>query len=129
MTSSIPLSPYNNSGSQIELGKPLELLEPTHRGLHRFVPRHPDEIEVDIGDPVYVQKEAEDLWCEGNINLYFYFIVKLMGGGDKIVGTLCAISSHFLFYCSIRAITVVHMLLSNNGGVFFFDPRPQIRLR
>ena len=66
MTSSIPLSPYNNSGSQIELGKPLELLEPTHRGLHRFVPRHPDEIEVDIGDPVYVQKEAEDLWCEGN---------------------------------------------------------------
>lgn len=65
MTSSIPLSPYNNSGSQIELGKPLELLEPTHRGLHRFVPRHPDEIEVDIGDPVYVQKEAEDLWCEG----------------------------------------------------------------
>ena len=43
-----------------------------------------------------------------------------MGGGDKIVGTLCAISSHFLFYCSIRAITVVHMLLSNNGGVFFF---------
>ncbi len=45
----------------------LELLEPTHRGLHRFVPRHSDEIEVDIGDPVYVQKEAEDLWCEGKI--------------------------------------------------------------
>ena len=71
MTSSIPLSPYNNSGSQIELGKPLELLEPTHRGLHRFVPRHPDEIEVDIGDPVYVQKEAEDLWCEGNKLTFF----------------------------------------------------------
>jgi hypothetical protein len=43
----------------------LELLEPTHRGLHRFVPRHLDEIEIDIGDPVYVQREAEDLWCEG----------------------------------------------------------------
>ena len=43
----------------------LELLEPTHRGLHRFVPRHDDEIEVDIGDPVYVQREADDLWCEG----------------------------------------------------------------
>jgi hypothetical protein len=43
----------------------LELLDPTHRGLHRFVPRHIDEIEIDIGDPVYVQKEAEDLWCEG----------------------------------------------------------------
>ena len=48
------------------IGKPLELLEgPTHRGLHRFVPRHPDEIDIDIGDPVYVQREAEDLWCEG----------------------------------------------------------------
>ncbi len=43
----------------------LDLLDPTHRGLHRFVPRHNDEIEIDIGDPVYVQKEAEDLWCEG----------------------------------------------------------------
>ncbi|XP_069692664.1 JNK-interacting protein 1 [Periplaneta americana] len=46
----------------------LELLEPTHRGLHKFVPRHHDEIEVEIGDPIYVQKEAEDLWCEG-VNL------------------------------------------------------------
>ena len=34
--------------------------------LLRFVPRHHDEIEIDIGDPVYVQKEAEDLWCEGD---------------------------------------------------------------
>lgn len=49
----------------VDIEKPLELLDPTHRGLHRFIPRHPDEIEVDIGDPVYVQKEAEDLWCEG----------------------------------------------------------------
>jgi hypothetical protein len=43
----------------------LELLEATHRGLHKFVPRHHDEIEVEIGDPIYVQKEADDLWCEG----------------------------------------------------------------
>ncbi|KDR12330.1 JNK-interacting protein 1 [Zootermopsis nevadensis] len=40
----------------------LELLEATHRGLHKFVPRHHDEIEVEIGDPIYVQKEADDLW-------------------------------------------------------------------
>ncbi|XP_046391022.1 JNK-interacting protein 1 isoform X2 [Ischnura elegans] len=46
----------------------LKLLEPTHRGLHKFLPRHHDEIEVEIGDPIYVQKEADDLWCEG-INL------------------------------------------------------------
>ncbi|XP_076064736.1 JNK-interacting protein Aplip1 isoform X2 [Oratosquilla oratoria] len=47
---------------------PLELLEATHRGLYRFIPRHHDEVEIEIGDPIYVQKEAEDLWCEG-VNL------------------------------------------------------------
>lgn len=46
----------------------LEMLEATHRGLHKFIPRHPDEIEIEIGDPVYVQTEADDLWCEG-VNL------------------------------------------------------------
>ncbi|KAL0279785.1 UNVERIFIED_CONTAM: hypothetical protein PYX00_001267 [Menopon gallinae] len=46
----------------------LELLDPTHRGLHRFVTRHRDEVDIEIGDPIYVQKEADDLWCEG-INL------------------------------------------------------------
>lgn len=44
----------------------LELLEATHRALHKFIARHSDELELDIGDPIYVQKEAEDLWCEGN---------------------------------------------------------------
>ena len=44
----------------------LELLEATHRGLHKFVPRHHDEIDLEIGDPIYVQKEADDLWCEGS---------------------------------------------------------------
>lgn len=46
----------------------IEMLEATHRGLHKFVPRHHDEIEVEIGDPIYVQTEADDLWCEG-VNL------------------------------------------------------------
>ena len=32
---------------------------------YRFVPRHRDEIIIDIGDPVYVHVEAEDGWCEG----------------------------------------------------------------
>lgn len=43
-------------------------LSATHRGLHKFLPRHRDELEIEIGDPIYVQKEAEDLWCEG-VNL------------------------------------------------------------
>lgn len=46
----------------------IEMLEATHRGLHKFIPRHHDEIDVEIGDPLYVQKEADDLWCEG-VNL------------------------------------------------------------
>ncbi len=61
---SLSASTTSNNTNTTE-GEPLELLEPTHRGLHRFMPRHSDEIEIDIGDPVYVQKEAEDLWCEG----------------------------------------------------------------
>lgn len=48
----------------------LEMLEATHRGLHKFNPRHHDEIEVEIGDPIYVQKEADDLWCEGNFEYH-----------------------------------------------------------
>ncbi|KAL1518105.1 hypothetical protein ABEB36_001778 [Hypothenemus hampei] len=46
----------------------VDMLEATHRALHKFLPRHDDEIELEIGDPIYVQKEADDLWCEG-VNL------------------------------------------------------------
>jgi hypothetical protein len=60
-----PCVPPAPSAHQLLLSDRLDQLEPTHRGLHRFQPRHKDEIEIDIGDPVYVQKEAEDLWCEG----------------------------------------------------------------
>lgn len=59
------LLPPAPSAHQLLLSDRLDELEPTHRGLHRFQPRHKDEIDIDIGDPVYVQKEAEDLWCEG----------------------------------------------------------------
>lgn len=47
---------------------PLTDVEATHRGLHKFTGRHSDEIDIDIGDPVYVQQEADDCWCDG-INL------------------------------------------------------------
>ena len=66
---SIPLCIESFSPSSPSLsGVPfthLDILEATHRGLHKFIPRHHDEIEVDIGDPIYMQKEADDLWCEG----------------------------------------------------------------
>lgn len=40
----------------------------THRGMHRFIPRHKDEISIEIGDPIHVAKTDDDLWCEG-VNL------------------------------------------------------------
>ncbi|CAH1798699.1 unnamed protein product, partial [Owenia fusiformis] len=45
-----------------------EVYEATHRVVHKFLPRHDDEMELEIGDPVYVYDEADDLWCEG-VNL------------------------------------------------------------
>ncbi|XP_039763819.1 JNK-interacting protein 1 [Pararge aegeria] len=68
-SSSCSISGINFSGNMTTVPhSQLEMLEATHRGLHKFNPRHHDEIEVEIGDPIYVQKEAEDLWCEG-VNL------------------------------------------------------------
>ena len=28
----------------------------THRGMHRFIPRHADEMLIEIGDPLHVIK-------------------------------------------------------------------------
>ena len=46
----------------------LDELDATHRGCHRFMPRHPGELAIEISDPIYVEVEEDDLWCEG-INL------------------------------------------------------------
>ncbi|KYN42538.1 JNK-interacting protein 1 [Trachymyrmex septentrionalis] len=62
------VSPSSTPGSGGVPFTQLELLEATHRGLHKFISRHHDEIDLEIGDPIYVQKEADDLWCEG-VNL------------------------------------------------------------
>lgn len=63
MSPTLGMSPASVGGGL--LYPDVEMLEATHRGLHKFVPRHEDEIEVEIGDPIYVQKEADDLWSEG----------------------------------------------------------------
>ena len=59
------LSPVSPAVDTTAMATRMEMLDPTHRGLHRFVPRHRDEILIDIGDPVYVTIEAEDGWCDG----------------------------------------------------------------
>ncbi|XP_014366337.2 JNK-interacting protein 1 [Papilio machaon] len=68
-TSSCSISGTNYSGNMTTVPHShLEILEATHRGLYKFNPRHHDELELEIGDPIYVQKECEDLWSEG-VNL------------------------------------------------------------
>ncbi|XP_067648487.1 JNK-interacting protein 1 isoform X2 [Eurosta solidaginis] len=67
ITSPVSQSPFPQPFGGVPFSQ-LEALEATHRGLHKFIPRHHDEIEIEIGDAIYVQKEADDLWCEG-VNL------------------------------------------------------------
>ncbi|KAL8560129.1 hypothetical protein ACOMHN_021625 [Nucella lapillus] len=54
--------------SSSTMATPYSDLEVTHRGMHRFIPRHADEVQIGIGDPIHVVKEFDDLWCEG-VNL------------------------------------------------------------
>ena len=44
------------------------------------MPRHRDEILVDIGDPVHVSIEAEDGWCDGKKYFYKTIHCKLISG-------------------------------------------------
>lgn len=33
--------------------------------LYRFIPRHEDELELDVDDPLYVEEEEDDYWYRG----------------------------------------------------------------
>ncbi|KAG7467931.1 hypothetical protein MATL_G00137440 [Megalops atlanticus] len=37
----------------------------SHRAVFRFIPRHGDELELDVDDPLLVEVQAEDFWYEG----------------------------------------------------------------
>ncbi|CAJ1049609.1 C-Jun-amino-terminal kinase-interacting protein 1 isoform X2 [Xyrichtys novacula] len=37
----------------------------THRAVYRFVPRHDDELELEVDDPLLVEVQSEDYWYEG----------------------------------------------------------------
>uniref|UniRef100_A0A3B3UHV1 Mitogen-activated protein kinase 8 interacting protein 2 n=1 Tax=Poecilia latipinna TaxID=48699 RepID=A0A3B3UHV1_9TELE len=39
--------------------------EQTHRAVYRFIPRHEDELELDVDDPLYVEEEEDDYWYRG----------------------------------------------------------------
>ncbi|XP_056268566.1 C-Jun-amino-terminal kinase-interacting protein 1-like isoform X2 [Pseudoliparis swirei] len=37
----------------------------SHRAVYRFVPRHDDELELEVDDPLLVEVQSEDYWYEG----------------------------------------------------------------
>ncbi|RXM96387.1 C-Jun-amino-terminal kinase-interacting protein 2 [Acipenser ruthenus] len=37
----------------------------THRAVFRFIPRHEDELELDVDDPLFVEVEEDDYWYRG----------------------------------------------------------------
>ncbi|KAK1890803.1 C-Jun-amino-terminal kinase-interacting protein 1, partial [Dissostichus eleginoides] len=37
----------------------------SHRAVYRFVPRHDDELELEVEDPLLVEIQSEDFWYEG----------------------------------------------------------------
>ncbi|XP_070841313.1 C-Jun-amino-terminal kinase-interacting protein 1 isoform X2 [Chaetodon trifascialis] len=37
----------------------------SHRAVYRFVPRHDDELELEVDDPLLVEIQSEDYWYEG----------------------------------------------------------------
>ncbi|KAK6170703.1 hypothetical protein SNE40_019026 [Patella caerulea] len=62
-------------------------LEVTHRGMHRFITRHEDEMMIEIGDPIHVTKEGDDLWCKG---------INLRTGQKGLFPAMYATDLHFL---------------------------------
>ncbi|XP_013922700.1 PREDICTED: C-Jun-amino-terminal kinase-interacting protein 2 [Thamnophis sirtalis] len=39
--------------------------EQSHRAVFRFIPRHEDELELDVDDPILVELEEDDYWYRG----------------------------------------------------------------
>lgn len=64
----IPENSHKFESEQAVTLKGIEELQPTHRGCHKFIPKHEDELFIEIGDSLHVEEEDKDLWCVG-VNL------------------------------------------------------------
>lgn len=65
-TSSLSSNTTSSLSSEDDLSR--SKTKQTHIVVYKFVARHDDEINLETGDAVYVNKKCEDLWFEG-INL------------------------------------------------------------
>lgn len=69
-----------NGGATVEQGRDLQFRErlpsfsirrsvparlQTHFAVYKFVPRHRDELAMNVGDAIHVEKAHDDLWYEG----------------------------------------------------------------
>ncbi|KAL1245320.1 JNK-interacting protein [Trichinella spiralis] len=64
-TSKLISSLSDDKSSGIFSTLPNECTQPSHRTIHKFIPRHDDELLLEVGDPVFIQHEYEDHWCKG----------------------------------------------------------------
>ncbi|NXN65462.1 JIP1 protein, partial [Himantopus himantopus] len=65
--------------------------EQTHRAVFRFVPRHADELELEVDDPLLVEVQAEDYWYEaynmrtGNRGIFpAYYAIEVTKDPDHV---------------------------------------------
>ncbi|NWU52450.1 JIP1 protein, partial [Dromas ardeola] len=67
--------------------------EQTHRAVFRFVPRHADELELEVDDPLLVEVQAEDYWYEaynmrtGDRGIFpAYYAIEVTKDPDHVTG-------------------------------------------
>ncbi|KAJ8373949.1 hypothetical protein SKAU_G00045290 [Synaphobranchus kaupii] len=67
--------------------------EQTHRAVFRFIPRHADELELDVDDPLFVEEEEDDYWYRGyNMRtgergiFPAYYAHEVVGQAKEIIG-------------------------------------------
>nr|XP_027204195.1 C-Jun-amino-terminal kinase-interacting protein 2-like [Dermatophagoides pteronyssinus] len=58
-------SQLQQSQSETNLKPVNKLPDATHRALFKFCARHPDEIDLQIGDAIYLYEEFDDQWSDG----------------------------------------------------------------
>lgn len=42
-----------------------DLSAPTHRAQFSFIPRHNDELHIEVGDALRIERQSDDHWCYG----------------------------------------------------------------
>jgi len=62
--------PNNATNQLVNTTKNSNKIDGNYRGLHKFIAKHDDEIDIDVGDSIYVIKQdtVDDTWFKG-INL------------------------------------------------------------